>query len=90
MSSTQSPKAPRVRQARKSIAHMPSADINGNKENATVDAGAIASFSAQGKQAAKKNRSKSIGPGGLDALKEGSGNKLEVGSLRQSCKESKS
>ena len=79
MSSTQSPKVPRVRQARKSIAHTPSADITGNKENATVDAGAVASFSAQGKQAAKKSRSKSIGPGGLDALKEGSGNKQEVG-----------
>lgn len=83
MSSTQSPKAPRVRQARKSIAHTPSSDITGNEENATVDAGTIASFSAQGKQAAKKNRSKSIGPGGLDALKEGSGNKQEVGLPRQ-------
>ncbi len=79
MSSTQSPKPPRVRQARKSIAHTPSADITGNKENATVDTGAIASFSAQGKQTVKKSRSKSIGPGGLDALKEGSGNKQEVG-----------
>lgn len=78
MSSTQSPKAPRVRQVRKSIAHTPS-DITGNKENVTVDAGAIASFSAQGKQVVKKSRSKSIGPGGLDALKEGSGNKQEVG-----------
>lgn len=89
MSNTQSPKAPRVRQARKSIAHMPSAGIVGDKENATVDAGAIASFSAQGKQAAKENRSKSIGPGGLDALKEGSGNKQEVGLPRQSLEESK-
>ena len=88
MSSTQSPNPPRVRQARKSIAHTSSADIAGNKENATVDPGEIASFSAQGKQAAKKNRSKSIGPGGLDALKEGSGNKQEVG-LRQSFGESK-
>ena len=79
MSSTQSPKPPRVRQARKSIAHTPSAYIIGKGENATVDAGTVASFSAQGKQAAKKNRSKSIGPGGLDALKESSGNKLEVG-----------
>lgn len=80
MSSIQSPKAPRVRQARKSIAHTPSTDIIGNKENTTVDVGAIASLSAQGKQGAKKNRSKSIGPGGLDALTEGSGNKQEVGS----------
>ena len=81
MSSAQSPKLPRVRQARKSIAHMPSADVARSEENATVDSGMIASFSAQGKQVAKKNRSKSIGPGGLDALKEGSGNKQEVGLL---------
>ena len=69
-----------MRQARKSIAHTPSTDITANKENTTVDVGGIASLSAQGKQGAKKNRSKSIGPGGLDALKEGSGNKQEVGS----------
>lgn len=80
----QSPKVSRVRQARKSIAHTPSTNSIGNKENATVDAGAIASFSAPGKQAAKKVRSKSIGPGGLDALQEGSGNTQEVGSPRQS------
>lgn len=43
-----------------------------------MDSGMHASLSAQGKQVAKKNRSKSIGPGGLDALKEGSGNKMEA------------
>lgn len=89
MSSVQSPKPPRVRQARKSIAHTPSAEISGNKENATVDVAAVASLSAQGKKAVKKNRSKSIGPGGLDALKEGSGNKQEVGSPRGSFGKSK-
>ena len=78
-----SPKVPRVRQVRKSIAHTPSAYINGNEENARLDEGMNASLSAQGKQAAKKNRSKSIGPGGLDALKEGSGNKQQVRLPRQ-------
>ena len=79
MSSTiPSPKAPRVRQVRKSIAHTPSAYLNGNEENTRFDGGTSASLSAQGKQVPKKNRSKSIGPGGLDALKEGSGNKQEV------------
>lgn len=43
-----------------------------------MDSGMHANLNAQGKQVAKKSRSKSIGPGGLDALKEGSGNKLEV------------
>lgn len=69
-----------MRQARKSIAHMPSSDVGGNKENATLDAAALTSMTATGKQAAKKSRSKSIGPGGLDALKEGTGNK---GGVRQ-------
>lgn len=64
-----------MRQARKSIAHLPSSDVGGNKENATLDAAALTSMTATGKQAAKKSRSKSIGPGGLDALKEGTGNK---------------
>ncbi len=75
MASTQSPKVPRVRQARKSLAAMPSTDLGGDKENMTVDTAAIASLGAQAKQAAKKLRSKSIGPGGLDALKEEAGNK---------------
>ena len=69
-----------MRQARKSIAHLPSSDVGGNKENATLDASALTSMTSTGKQAAKKSRSKSIGPGGLDALKEGRGNK---GGVRQ-------
>ena len=82
-SSIPSPKAPRVRQVRKSIAHTPSAYPNGNEENTRLDGGTNASLVPQGKQIAKKNRSKSIGPGGLDALKEGSGNKQEVRLPRQ-------
>ncbi len=67
-----------MRQARKSLAHVPSTDISGDKENLTVDSAALSSLTAQGKQAIKKSRSRSIGPGGLDALKEGTGNKQEV------------
>jgi len=67
-----------MRQARKSLAHVPSTDISRDKENLTVDSAALSSLTAQGKQAIKKSRSKSIGPGGLDALKEGTGNKQEV------------
>ena len=85
MASTQSPRAPRMRQARKSLAHVPSADSSGDKENLTVDSAALSSLTAQGKQASKKSRSKSIGPGGLDALKESTGNKQEVG--RSYCEE---
>ena len=79
MASPQSLKAPRARQARKSLAHVPFADSSGDKENLTVDSAALLSLTAQGKQASKKSRSKSLGPGGLDALKESTGNKQEVG-----------
>lgn len=75
MASTHSPKMPRMRHARKSIAHIPSTEVGGDKENLTVDTAAIVSSDAQGKQNGKKSRSKSIGPGGLDALKEDTGNK---------------
>ena len=68
-----------MRQARKSLAHVQSTDIGRDKENLTVDSAALSSMTAQGKQTTKKSRSKSIGPGGLDALKEGTGNKQEVG-----------
>ncbi|KAL9049588.1 MAG: hypothetical protein Q9206_005445, partial [Seirophora lacunosa] len=72
MASLESPKGkiPRPR-SRKSIAHMPSSDFT-NKENVTTDSAELAP-AARG--AVKKSRSKSIGPGGLDALQEGTGNR---------------
>ena len=79
MSSIQSPKPPRARQSRKSIAYTPSAYVTGKQENTTLDAVTVADLGARAKQAVKKSRSKSIGPGGLDALKESSGNRQEVG-----------
>lgn len=51
-----------------------------DQENMTADIGALAG----GKRAApiekpsKKSRSKSIGPGGLDALKDTTGNRRKV------------
>ncbi|KAL9600343.1 MAG: hypothetical protein Q9179_003250 [Wetmoreana sp. 5 TL-2023] len=53
---------------------MPSPDTV-NKENITVDSAALASAT---KAAYKKSRSKSIGPGGLDVLKETTGNSREA------------
>lgn len=44
-----------------------------DKENATVD---VASTLAANR---KKSRSKSMGPGGLDGLKHGNGNRRAVG-----------
>ncbi len=79
MSTTQSPKASGMQpRARKSIAHIPSPDITGDKENLTVDSAGISSLTASSKLGGKKSRSKSIGPGGLDALRENGGNRRAV------------
>ena len=67
-----------MRQARKSLAHVPSTDVSVDKENLGVDSAALSSLTAQGKQTTKKSRSRSLGPGGLDALRESTGNKQEV------------
>ncbi|KAI9773487.1 MAG: hypothetical protein M1835_006155 [Candelina submexicana] len=66
--------------SRKSISHMPSPDIMvgaGNKENGTADLGSTkpGKRDSSSTPPAKKLRSKSIGPGGLDALNEASGNR---------------
>ena len=84
MATTQSPKAAQTRpDARKSIAHLPSPDINIEKENMTLGNIATMSSMMETKAEPKKKRSKSIGPGGLDALKEDSGNRRKVYLYRQ-------
>ncbi|OLN81737.1 Kinetochore protein spc7 [Colletotrichum chlorophyti] len=61
---------PSTRRTRKSIGAAPtSSRKNGDKENATIDVGSTLAESR------KKSRSKSIGPGGLDALKKANGNR---------------
>ena len=67
-----------MRQARKSLAHVPSTDVSGDNENSTVDSAALSNLTTQIKEISKKSRSKSLGPGGLNALKESTGNKQEV------------
>lgn len=63
---------PATRRQRKSIGgHLPSSKSM-DKENATVDLGSTLAANR------KKSRSKSIGPGGLDVLKSGSGNRRAV------------
>ena len=51
-----------------------------DQENATADLGALAAGkrSMPMEKPSKKSRSKSIGPGGLDALKDASGNRRKV------------
>ncbi|KFY15275.1 hypothetical protein V492_02115 [Pseudogymnoascus sp. VKM F-4246] len=64
--------------SRKSLAHVPSASTTMDKENMTADIGAMVGNNKRAPvagKAAKKSRSKSIGPGGLDALMNSSGNR---------------
>lgn len=80
METSQSPKkkgCPSPR-SRKSIAHAPSLVVNNEKENVTVDLAMASTSLAYGNITTKKSRSKSIGPGGLDALKEDPGNRRQV------------
>lgn len=75
---------PAVRpKSRKSLAHVPSS-IAMDKENMTADIGAMVGSNKRAPvtgKAAKKSRSKSIGPGGLDALMSSSGNRRKVRKL---------
>ena len=78
----EAPAQPKSRRpkSRQSIATVPSADrLNNDKENGTVDISALhrkAEASAQSHK--KKSRSKSLGPGGLEALTENAGNVVKV------------
>ena len=75
MSTVQSPKASQGRpRARKSIAHFPLQDPSVEKENTEE----LLSNAGANVKPAKKTRSKSFGPGGLDALKEDTGNAQKV------------
>lgn len=67
---------PAVKRSRKSLGGLPSSRKTLEKENATVD---LASTSLAANR--KKSRSKSIGPGGLDALKPSNGNRRVVSAL---------
>lgn len=65
--------------ARQSIAHMPSARASALKDNATTDIAALQAQSQASQAAAKKKaRGKSLGPGGLEALTESTGNIAKV------------
>ena len=64
----------------KPTAHMVSPDLLSNlagKENVTTDLSMMTGIKSKGRPT-KKARSKSIGPGGLDALKEDPGNRRKV------------
>ncbi|KAJ9605172.1 hypothetical protein H2200_010562 [Cladophialophora chaetospira] len=68
--------------SRQSIAHMPSTRTAAQKDNATTDIAALKAQDPEVKAAKKKSRGKSLGPGGLEALKESSGNTTKVVAAR--------
>lgn len=65
--------------SRRSIAHVPRSKMTSgiDKENSTTDIGAIQPPESRAKTVTKdkKSRSKSLGPGGLDALQDSNGNR---------------
>ncbi len=81
--SSEAPMASQKRpRSRKSIAHLPSPDAGSeveDKEN--IGADVLSAVHLQPTTAGatkKKSRSKSFGPGGLDALREDTGNRRKV------------
>lgn len=69
--------ATRRPKSRKSLAHVPSAQTL-DQENMTADLGALTGKRGLPIDKPRKSRSKSIGPGGLDALKDTAGNRRKV------------
>jgi kinetochore protein Spc7/SPC105 len=77
MSSREEMTLPATRpKSRKSLGHVPLAqDVD--QENQTADIGLLTGKRAPIEKS-RKSRSKSIGPGGLDALKDTTGNRRKV------------
>jgi kinetochore protein Spc7/SPC105 len=69
--------------SRQSIAHVGSSNgLEYDKENATADLGSMRKRKFVGSDTERKKlRSKSLGPGGLEALKESAGNTTKVNRL---------
>ncbi|KAG9789926.1 hypothetical protein ABEF93_006726 [Exophiala dermatitidis] len=64
--------------ARQSIAHLPSAKASSFKDNVTTDVAALQAQHSAAQMGKKKSRGKSLGPGGLEALKESDGNSIKT------------
>lgn len=77
--------------SRRSIAHVPASKATSGveQENSAADTGAAHSHKSHGKSSGKdkKSRSKSLGPGGLDALKDTNGNRRKVNTITNCCED---
>ena len=62
----------------KSIVKMSTTDALGDKENFTVDTASLTGLPAKNISGVKQGRSKSIGPGGLDAHESGAESRQKV------------
>ncbi|KIW17566.1 hypothetical protein PV08_04761 [Exophiala spinifera] len=60
--------------SRQSIAHIPSSRSSASRDNVTTDIAAIHARNNAAQAAKKRSRGKSLGPGGLEALTETTGN----------------
>ena len=69
--------------SRRSIAHLPLSEIASSKENLSVEALRNPVLVSPVKTGGRKSRSKSIGSGSLDALRDDSGNRQKVGTAAQ-------
>ena len=69
--------------SRRSIAHLPLSEIASSKESLSNEAVRNPGLASPVKAGGRKSRSKSIGPGGLDALRDDSGNRQKVGTAVQ-------
>jgi len=70
-------KSSKVR-SRQSIAHLPSSRNSALKDNVTTDIAALQAQHNASPAISKRSRGKSIGPGGLEALTESTGNIVKV------------
>lgn len=64
--------------SRQSISHMPSIRPSALKDNATTDIAALQAQHSVNQAAKKRSRGKSLGPGGLESLKEPAANAAKV------------
>ena len=78
------PKTHRPR-SRQSLAHVPVSSTTGDGENATTDIGALQRDAVLSRSVLKKSRGKSLGPGGIEALKETTGNAIRVSCCYPRC-----
>lgn len=78
MADSSTDRKPPKPKSRQSIAHIPSSRSSASKDNVTTDIAALHARNNAVQAAKKRSRGKSLGPGGLEALTETTGNAAKV------------